>query len=241
MHRLRFVPLAVSALLAACPAETGAPAPGDSGDPGDTDTGEACTPESPHFTLAIALAEGAVVGAEDVVWYGDGGSSGYCADQGDGTWRCDAPAGAAEYRVSVSGHLRVEGTVDVPAEGCDMPEIDVALENLGAWFPEDRAYVIRLIEDDYECEHSWELYGANCHMTAVFCADGDAEVMLTDIVYPGIYGVDGAAIDGLFDAGGEIPDDLDFTATSETTIEDSAYAWTWTRSEDPIFTASTCR
>ena len=81
----------------------------------------------------------------------------------------------------------------------------------------------------------------NCYATAVFCADGDAEVMLTDIVYPGIYAVDGLAITTFFEDGGEISEDVSFEILSDQTIRDSDYGYTWRLDTEGRFTQYACR
>ncbi len=209
------------------------PKPVDSGDPAP-----ACEESDTPFVRVQLPAD--VPAADDDVSWEAAGESRVCVDEGEGAWRCDAPAGAVEIRVHVAGHEPVTADVQVPAEGC-MPTIEPALESLGDPFSEDRAYYIQWFPDEDECARSIELYGVNCYSYVVFCADGDAEAMLTDIVYPGIYAVDRGLITTHFDGSGEMSEDIGFAIVSDQAVVDSDFGYTWVLDTQDRFVPYSCR
>jgi hypothetical protein len=234
--------LAALLVLAAC---TGGASDKDDtgGETGDTDTPECDEMAPPGFMLTLNVGPDVVIGPEDIRWT-LGETSGYCSVESDGRFHCDTDGatGAAELFIKVSGHHPVVQTVEIEEFACLVPEVLVTLTQVGPAFAEDRAYFIQWIEDDEECANSWELYFMNCYATAVFCADGDAEVILTDIVNSGIYGTDGLTITGSFpDGSGEIAEDETFAIESETTIRDTTNGLEWTLDTEGRFAPYVCR
>ena len=233
------IALILSLSLSACVAQ--APKEGDTDVP--VDSGEPCeAPDSSWLTVRLSADDALAVGPEDLIWRSET-EDGYCVDEdGDLSFRCDVPAGSIALSVNVSGHRLVQQTVEVPAPACDveMPTLDLPMESLGPFFAEDRGYTIQIIEDDDECARSWELYDMNCFMTAIFCADGDSQIMVTDITWDGLYAVDGDAILGEYEEG-EIPADLGFSVVSDTEIVDTAWGMTWTWDPAGEFASYVCR
>ncbi|MDP2304928.1 MAG: hypothetical protein Q8P18_02760 [Pseudomonadota bacterium] len=234
--------LAALLVLTAC---TGGVPATDDAETGVDDTGTPACDEivPPGFDVWLEVDEDVFIGPEDIRWT-LGAASGYCSLESDGRWHCDTGGalGVAELRIEVSGHLPVVQAVDVQEYASCYPQIDVTLERLGPAFDEDRAYYIQWIEDDDECARSWELYAMNCFATAVFCADGDAEVIVTDIISSGVYGVEGTTISGFFpDASGEIAEDESFLIESDATLRDATNGYAWTLDVEDRFTASVCR
>ncbi|MES2644837.1 MAG: hypothetical protein V4850_35445 [Myxococcota bacterium] len=210
---------------------------------GDTDTPECDEIVPPGFDVWLTGVGDAVIGPEDVRW-NLGDTSGYCSLESDGRFHCDTggASGAAELFINISGAHPVSLAVEIEEFACLFPQILVTLEHIGAAFAEDRAYFIQWIEDEEECANSWELYFMNCYATAVFCADGDAEVILSDIINSGIYGTDGFTITGSFpDGSGEIADDETFAIESETTIRDTTNGLEWTLDTEGRFAPYVCR
>lgn len=231
-----------AALFFALVACTGAPAD-DTGPNHDSGDPAPCDAAAPGVNVRLSVDDDVVVGPEDLLWRLDG-DSGYCLPAAEGEWLCDTngAGGMVEIEIRVSGHLPVTETVEVTVGDCENPRLDVTLENLGPFFEADRAYFIQLIPDPEECASSWELYGMNCYATAVFCADGDAEVVLTDIAWRGVYGLGEPEILGFYEgASGEIPDDLSFAIVSDTEIVDTAYGETWTLDTEDRFAPTVCR
>jgi hypothetical protein len=193
--------------------------------------------------VRLSVEADVVVGAEDLIWR-LGADSGYCLPAAEGEWSCDTngSGGSVAITIRLSGHLPVTETVEVVVGDCDVPSVDVTLESLGPFFEADRAYFIQHIPDPEECANSWELFGMNCYSTAVFCADGEAEVILTDIIWPGVYGVGEGEILGHYEgASGDIPEDLSFDVSSETALVDSEYGYSWSIDTEGRFAPSVCR
>lgn len=115
-----------------------------------------------------------------------------CADVAEGQWSCaDGLTGALTVVVSYPGFDSVETPLPLDDDGCRTggEALEIVLPYAGAHYDARRTFFVQLIEDPYECEHAWELYGMNCYQTMELCPSGYAEIILTDIV-------NGASYDG---------------------------------------------
>ena len=124
-------------------------------------------------------------------------------------------------------------SVDLIAETGE--EIGLGDLSQSSTFAEGRAYYVQLIEDEYNCEHSWELFNMNCYQTAEFCPDGSAEMMVTDIINSGTYVIDGQVLTFTRSGPGDVAETVVVDLISDTEIHDRASDVIWTLGAEDEF------
>lgn len=197
--------------------------------------------EAPSVVLTLEDADGTRV-TDAWIRYEVAGEASECEAWGDGTFVCGFETlGEFTLDIRADGRRPVLETVQVDQGACHVNTVErtIQLERIGDFFAEDRAYLHQIIEDEEECANSWELYGMNCHMWAIFCADGDVEIVTTDIVNAGIYGiVDEAVVTEL--GGGDLPEHFAFDVASEDELVDREWGFSWLRDTTGEWTSPYC-
>jgi hypothetical protein len=150
-------------------------------------------------------------------------------------------SGDIEIVVVADGYLTHTETVTVEEDTCHVIQetLDVVLEedDVGV-FGEDRVYVHDVYDTQQECDEAMDL-GLNCYQIVEFCDDGEAAIMLTDIINPGTYTLAPNEVTASF-PGGDAPDTMIFSLTGDDLATDSTYWLEWYRSDDPIFSMGAC-
>lgn len=164
-----------------------------------------------------------------------------CEDMPDG-WACGwEVSGPIEIVVQADGYLTHTETVVVTEGECHVEQqtVEVVLEedDVGL-FGENRVYVHDIYETDQECEEAMDL-GLNCYRTVEFCDDGEAAIVLTDIITDGTYTLAPNEVTASFD-GGEAPATMIFTLDGDDEATDDAYGYLWERTDDPLFELGAC-
>jgi hypothetical protein len=100
-------------------------------------------------------------------------------------------------------------------------------------FEENRVYTHALFATPEQCEAAQQ-YGINCDQEAVFCSNGRAILMFTDILNPATYRVDEDVIIVRFTQGTpEAPESMRFRLAADgMTMTDVGIARSWTRRTD---------
>jgi hypothetical protein len=216
--------LFVLAVLAGCPSPEDTDDTDVIGDTDDTDDTDVEVECPDRLEVEVVVYNDRLWYVEDatVTWSAAGGS-GACTRVDFDRWTCDTEGdGPATISVTHDLYVGAEETVAVGEGGCRSGEevVDVTLLADSTPFEASRMYYIQRYEDDYECEHSWEIHGTGCYYTAAFCKDGYSSVMLTDIANFGVYDIEGADITNVGVGILDIPVETDWEITSDTTIED---------------------
>ncbi len=233
----RLSPLLLLALFG-CP---GPEKPADT-DPQDTDTAPAVECEDPSgpVTVVVTNDRGWYISDATVAW-STPDASGECEGESWDTWNCDVPA-EGDLTITASHALHQAATQVLEAtDGCRAggESATFALTAAGTHFDTSRMYYQQLIEDPYECEHSWEIYGTSCYLTAAFCKDGYTAIMVTDILNSGVYDIGEEEISNTTMGIGDIPVEATFTIVSDTELVD----WedqTWHLDQDGFFDLYDC-
>lgn len=164
-----------------------------------------------------------------------------------GTWVCGwERAGEITVTATASGHLPASATVTVAQGEChvetELMTLSLEKEEVPVLFETSRLYYVQLIPDPYECEHSWELYGMNCYMTADFCADGRAWVIITDIINHGTYALtqDGGGQDTVtaWLEEGDAPAEMTWDVVDDATLRDRTWGEDWLLDVDGLLMPS---
>jgi hypothetical protein len=229
MHRIPFVLLTV---LAACkPGErAGEPAP-DGGQCAEALVTVDVRDSSEHWPDATSVSWSTRDSHTD------------CETADERVWTCTVTADEAGATVAASrdGYATAQAELETDG-GCVVDqEVALVLEPAGTHFAENRTYYVQLIENEYDCEHSWELYEMNCYRTAEFCADGYAEIVVTDIFNGGVYELRDGGLHVTTTAGGDLPDDPVFEVLSDSELRDTWLGETWKLDLDGKLPYSHCR
>lgn len=103
------------------------------------------------------------------------------------------------------------------------------------------AHLVEPFETEAECEAAQDPeFFFNCWQILELCPDGSAGALLTDIVGSGTYARGDGVIETTWDGAAELPPEVTFTILSETDIEDDAYGYVWTRTEDDGLALGMC-
>ena len=181
--------------------------------------------------------------ADASVTYQPEGRIAQACEETDGDWACGwEVSGPIEIVVEADGYLTHTETVEVTADECHVNQTDlnVVLEedDLGT-FAEDRVYVHSIYSTQQECDDALAL-GEYCFNTVEFCADGQAGLVLTNMLVPGTYALAPNEVTAEF-PGGDAPGTMVFTLTGDDLATDDVYDQDWERSYDPADSEGACQ
>jgi hypothetical protein len=196
------------------------------------------------LSVLVTVVDEAGADVQDVaVTYQPEGRIAQPCEETDGEWACGwEVSGAIEIVVAADGYLTHTETVEVTADECHVQQgdLNVVLEedDLGL-FAEDRVYSYDIYATEQECTDAMAL-GLNCYQVVEFCADGEAALMLTDIINPGTYSLAPNLVTAEF-PGGDAPGTMVFTLTGDTLATDDVFDLDWERNVDPVFSLGACQ
>lgn len=100
----------------------------------------------------------------------------------------------------------------------------------GRPFPETRVYAHSLFDTPEQCEIARQHGFINCEQWATFCANGRAEIVVTDISNPATYRVDDGIVTVRLTGPGDAPQTMRFRLSADgNTLTDVGGTRTWTR------------
>lgn len=103
----------------------------------------------------------------------------------------------------------------------------------GRPFPETRVYAHALFPTVEACAIAQQQGFINCEQWATFCANGRAEVVVTDIINPATYRVDNGIVTVRLAGPGDAPETMRFRVSADgNTLTDVGGTRTWNRRPD---------
>ena len=190
--------------------------------------GPVCTEEArSSVSLSVLRSDGAIVPDVAVTFTVDGGASTACDDIGQGDFVCGFEIeGDFVISISAPGFIFAEEQVTVLADECHVISqvLTVLLEEevMQGRYDEPRAYYVQLIEDEEDCANSWPDFGMNCFQSAWFCPNGSVEIVVTDILNSGSYGIVNGEVQVALAFPGDMPSTFAFTVGQDDTLIDAA-------------------
>ena len=217
-------------LLALTPALTGCPA-------------TTCTTEAAVSVSVTVLDDsGASVAEAEVVYSVDGGADADCEDFTAGVWACGYEAtGEITVTASAPGYDTASETVTVALtpDECHVVGQPVELTLAASTtFAEQRIFVHSLFATEQECEDA-QAAGMNCYQIMDLCPDGSGTMMLTDIINPGTYVLDGDTLTSSWSSG-DAPPTMVFEGASGDELTDDIWGYAWELTDDPLFGLGSC-
>lgn len=194
-----------------------------------------CTTEARASVRVVAAdSSGAAVQGTAVSFsLDDGATFQPCDDISEGRWVCGWEVeGDILVRAEAAGYVPVERAITVDSDECHVIGESVTLsldeQPASSLWEEPRAYYVQLIEDPDDCANSWELFSMNCYQTAEFCPDGSVQVVVTDIINGGLYGLTDETVQVQFDSPGDLPVLWDLEVQGDGNLRDGSGA-VWIR------------
>jgi hypothetical protein len=164
----------------------------------------------------------------------NGGDEQDCDEVSEGGFVCGWEVyGTIDIFVSATGFADAERSVVVATDECHViaQQVEIQLEAATAAFDEARVYISEVFDSQEECDQALT-QGLNCLRVLEVCSDGEAVVMLTDIVTPGQCQLDSGVLSCQWH-NGDAPDTMQFNYdVSNDELTDQSFDYVWRRGAD---------